>query len=266
MEPVKFTRLAEIKRKAAAMGIKPFTPEEKAEYDRKMYKKSLDESENYKRRVWYEKENLWSGDVPIHFTFDDWEPEKRTNEQLARDLGNRAWTLANKMLKGNIRVIMVGQPGTGKTSLALAMADYLQKQDGRTFIFISTNSLADLFNQSYDGSFEDKAKAKRRLDRLKDKAKTTKLLILDDFGTEAGSINSRNGDTYVKSVRNDIKSWIYNLADARYTADSGSTIITTNYNTGTLGKMYSPKLLSRLVTKNAENALDFSGMEDVRSD
>lgn len=272
MEPIKFANFAEMKRQLAKQGIKPFTPEEKAAYDRKVAQKTIASWQDYQRKMWHKKENLWSGDIPLEFTFKPkdeqaknyWDPTKQKNEQLARDLGNKAYALANKMIDSNFNVLMIGQPGTGKTSLALAIADYLEKHDDRKFIFISTDSLGDLFNETYNGGYEDSANAKRRLNRLVDKAREARLLILDDFGTEAGTGNARNGQTFVRTARNDVQSWIYRLADARYSEHAGSTIVTTNYSTGDLMKMYSRKLISRLITKKPENTMNFKGMEDVR--
>lgn len=43
-----------------------------------------------------------------------------------------------------------------------------------------------------------------------------------------------------------------------------STIVTTNNDRGDLERMYNKKIVSRLITKKAENTVVFDGLDDVR--
>lgn len=239
--------------------IKPFTPEEKKARDERLKKQWLAAARKKELQNWH-KESLWSGDRAIHFTFNDWKPADRKNSKLAAELGNRAYLLANQMQKEGINVFMVGEPGTGKTSLALAMADRAERKFGKKYLFISTMELPHLFNRIYRRDYE----ADERLNRLYKKAKSAPILIIDDFGTETGMRKYDNQDGGYKATRTDLQEWLYRLADARYNVPGKSTIITSNYLPQELLQMYNPKLISRLLPKAKEKNLNFKGLEDMR--
>ncbi len=208
------------------------------------------------------RKSLWTGNQPVKFTFDDWKVDKQADKKQAAEIGNRAWTLA-KMIAGgqSMNVYFSGDPGTGKTSLALAMVDKIRNESGKTALFVSTDALAEL----YDRRFDDKA-TQNRLYELLDlmqgnrqlKIEPVDVLVLDDFGTEGGMRTDTKSQ-----VRVDMQKGLFSVADARF--GKFTTIVTTNNKTSELQEMYNEKLLSRLITRNPEHRLTFNGMVDVRA-
>ncbi|QLI94510.1 ATP-binding protein [Limosilactobacillus mucosae] len=208
------------------------------------------------------RKSLWTGNQPVKFTFDDWKVDKQADKKQAAEIGNRAWTLAKMIANGqNMNVYLAGNPGTGKTSLALAMVDKIRNESGKTALFVSTDALAELYSRRFD----DKT-VQNRLYGLIDlmqgnrqlKIEPVDVLVLDDFGTEGGMRTDTKSQ-----VRVDMQKGLFSVADARF--GKFTTIVTTNNKTSELQEMYNEKLLSRLITRNPEHRLTFNGMVDVRA-
>ncbi|PWT42933.1 DNA replication protein, partial [Limosilactobacillus reuteri] len=88
------------------------------------------------------------------------------------------------MLTDNFNVMLMGKPGTGKTSLALAMLDAVHKKN-KTTMFVSTMAFSLLLKKS----FNDK-NAKFQVEKVSSAMKRADVLLLDDFGTEGGMNSS----------------------------------------------------------------------------
>ena len=247
--------LAAIQREADKGHIHRMIHEEfakrQAAYDRKAQKILWQRQANLWRKY-----SLWSGDKPIRFTFEQWDVNRQRNAQLARDAGNAAYKAAQMIEQDSFNLLFTGDPGTGKTSLALAIAEKIYADKHSAYLFISTVALAGLLTQSYRNDFT----ASEKLRRLTDHASHTPLLILDDFGTEAKA----NSDGSYQSVRNDLQDWLFNIANARY-GQTDSVIITTNHTGAELAEMYDEKIISRLVPKKPSHIINLKGLEDVRA-
>lgn len=214
--------------------------------------------------------SLWSGNQPLAFSFADWQPAKQPDEGLGRKVGNQAFLLAKKMEATPVNVNLFGTRGSGKTSLALAIVDKVAKETGQSWLFVNTTELASLIGQQYEYP-----ELKGKLDRLYKAItgiksgdgswyrKPVDILVLDDFGTEGGQKSDN------LKVRRDMQEWLYRASNARIDIQNnrptGSTIITTNNISSELLAMYDSKLISRIVTKQPENVINFTKLKDVRN-
>lgn len=208
------------------------------------------------KQHWFKYESLYSGNIKLEFTFADWKPELQENTDQAKAIGNRAFKIAKQLSNGaEFNVVLLGTPGVGKTSLALAILDQLSKA-GKTTMFVSTAELLKLINDKY----EDKSLVSK-IAEIKRAMTDADALVLDDFGTEGG-LN-------FKPVHKDMQELMYQVSNARVDFKNnrakGSTIITTNNTKSQLKLMYEPKFIDRVFPDNPDHQLIFSDMKGVRN-
>lgn len=219
------------------------------------------------------KQSLWSGRTPIAFNFSSWDSSKQISKQNAEQLKQKAQQLAQQMLTPDdkpFNVMFEGSPGTGKTSLAIAMIDYVRHHGYRwgyikhpdgaekykryvDVLFLATDEMLELVYHSMDGD----GQARNQLQQVVKFAKAADVLILDDFGTEGGMKGT------IRPVHKTMQELMYDINNARF--GKKYTIITTNNTVEELRAMYNAKLISRLIPTNGEHTLNFNGLTDVRS-
>lgn len=219
------------------------------------------------------KQSLWSGRTPIAFNFSSWDSSKQISKQNAEQLKQKAQQLAQQMLTPDdkpFNVMLEGLPGTGKTSLAIAMIDYIRHHGYRwgyikhpdgaekykryvDVLFLATDEMLELVYHSMDGDTQ----ARNQLQRVVKFAKAADVLVLDDFGTEGGMKGT------IRPVHKTMQELMYDINNARF--GKKYTIVTTNNTVEELRAMYNVKLISRLIPTNAEHTLNFNGLTDVRS-
>lgn len=219
------------------------------------------------------KQSLWSGRTPIAFNFSSWDSSKQISKQNAEQLKQKAQQLAQQMLTPDdkpFNVMFEGSPGTGKTSLAIAMIDYVRHHGYRwgyikhpdgaekykryvDVLFLATDEMLELVYHSMDGD----GQACNQLQQVVKFAKAADVLILDDFGTEGGMKGT------IRPVHKTMQELMYDINNARF--GKKYTIITTNNTVEELRAMYNVKLISRLIPTNADHTLNFNGLTDVRS-
>lgn len=210
--------------------------------------------------LFYLEKSLWPAGIPISFTFGDWKPEKQPNQERAREIGNQAFLIAKEVTeKGAFNATLLGSPGTGKTSLALAMADKLKKDHDWSWMFVSTPELKTLV----EAQFND-YEIKNKIDYTKKAMTEVNVLILDDFGTEGGLVTRIKEPGY-KGAHASLQQLMYVVANSRYNQPEKMTIITTNNTNQELNRIYDPKIVSRLVTQKKVHRITFNDMADVRA-
>lgn len=242
-----------------AKGIDPDKLPTKEELDQLTLEKAERAVQAKHRRHYYHM-SVWSGEVPLRFRFDDWDVTKQRDQSRARELGNRAFKIARELAKQPFNVVLSGERGTGKTSLALAIMAQLMRQ-GQTCMFVSTAELLRLVNDKYEAP-----DVRERLMYITKDMKAVDVLILDDFGTEGGKPNEQG---FYRPVHKDLQTLMYQVANARCDFDTNrvrhTTIITTNNKKFELETMYDSKTIDRLMTKNPAHQLAFDKMEGVRN-
>lgn len=129
-------------------------------------------------------------------------------------------------------LVMSGDPGIGKSHIAVAIANALRKE--HSVMFIKSTSLLDLIKESYNGTHYSE------IDVL-ETCSNVDLLVLDDLGAEY----AKPGDS--ESWASDI---IYKVIDSRL---GKSLIVTTNYNESALEKKYGYNG-KRITSRMSDNA------------
>lgn len=228
-----------------------------ADIDKQAEEKAAADYLALKRKV-YDRDSLWPSNRKATFTFERWLPERQTNVKLATKIKNQATDIFKRLRSDNFNIFILGNAGTGKTAITLALVNALERYSHKTVMFVSTVALREAV--MYE--FSDLG-ARAKLDRIAKSMQEVDVLILDDFGSEVGM--SGNG----KQATERLQQFYMRVADARYEVDENdkrtkSTIVTSNNVRSELEGMYNDKLISRLVTKKTENVLLFAGLEDIR--
>lgn len=213
-----------------------------------------------RQRVYF-KHSLWGGASFGKFTFDDWLPEKQKEVQKAKKIKQQGLAIAKALETKSFNVFFAGGAGTGKTVLSLAIANHLK--GSKTFMFISTPELYRLvvdYNESEDTRLRNKIKRKN----IERAMYECDVLLLDDFGSETGMISG------FKEAANAYQIYLLGMINKRNDSKDNqgdrnkATIVTSNNSFMELQKMFNSKLLDRLITKNPDNSIIFSGLESLR--
>lgn len=178
-------------------------------------------------------------------TFDNFTTENEKEEQVLKLAMNHA---VQYKAGRNGNLVLQGKAGAGKSHLAHAIAEFVNKDDTKKVLFISVLELFNKFN-----SYREFSERQRVVNKYDELLKNVYLLVLDDLGAETG----RN-----KQATDYTERFLSGLLEAR-----NRTIITTNFSGDELKMMYGRRMISRMLkgTGNIENAVcNFDGIRDKR--
>lgn len=206
----------------------------------------------------YRRDCVWGTSGQQKFTFKQWNPNFQDDKQLAYEILKKSSGITKRLATDNFNVLLYGEAGTGKTAMCLAIMDALQNNTDRTVMFISVVDLRELI--MYDFSDNEAAIKIKNIERS---MREVDVLILDDFGSEAGGMKNAG------SASERLQQFWFRVGEARQKRNVDgkkmfSTIVTTNNDREELERMYNKKIVSRLITKKADNVIIFDGLEDLR--
>lgn len=204
------------------------------------------------------KYSLIDEDMAKGFRFSRWKTVNTDGGRVipAIKLLNQAKAVVERINDGEIfNVYMQGRPGTGKTSLALAITNEVAL-NGKTAMVVSTNNLYGMYDERYNDE-RVRGRIRYTIELMQD----VDVLVLDDLGTEAGG--------KLKPVRRDMVADLVQVSKARYNGTTNMpkklTITTTNNTRDELATLYNEKFVSRLLPNLEDYKFDFNELPDKRN-
>lgn len=166
-------------------------------------------------------------------TFKNYHTSPESEEETNKE---RAITAVKQYRSGStFNTLLVGNPGVGKSHLAMSIIRNLNETDGkeRKCLFIDIDEMFSKVRDSFSNR-ESKYTEQYFINLLS----SVDYLVLDDLGAETGSTETD------KTASNFTIRMLKSIADAR---QDKSTIFTTNLGRAALERMYDPKTVSRLL-------------------
>lgn len=181
-------------------------------------------------------------------TFDSFTAEEGSREAVMKKrIGKAAEAFAAKKVAAH-HAVLYGQPGAGKSHLAMALMQKVHETSGQTMAFINISRLFSRLKNSFDDPTEywTKEKALQVMTSVD-------LLCIDDLGTESSM--GRSGQEATKWSQ-DI---IYDVLE-----NQDRIVITTNLSEKELKRVYDAKIFSRIFANSQNTRFDFAGISDKR--
>lgn len=149
-----------------------------------------------------------------------------------------------------ITTLMIGKPGRGKSHLAMAMINKINKESKipQKCLFLDINMLFDRVISSFKNPDEYWAKTKAI-----ETIASADVVVIDDLGTESSMRKQVTESTEFK------QEFLKKIFDCQH-----RLIITTNLSTSELKQVYNPKVVSRLFANSKSHLIDFNGIDDKR--
>ena len=180
-------------------------------------------------------------------TFDSFIAEDGSREAVMKKrVSKAAEAFAAKKVPHN--AVLYGQPGAGKSHLAMALMQEVHRTSGQSMAFINISRLFSRLKNSFDDPTEywTKEKALQIMTSVD-------LLCIDDLGTESSM--GRSGQEATKWAQ-DV---IYDVLE-----NQDRIIITTNLSEQEMKRVYDAKIFSRIFANSQNTRFDFTGISDKR--
>lgn len=160
----------------------------------------------------------------------------------------KARKITKRIVDGEkFKAVFTGNAGSGKTMLSVCTMNYVYEHTNMSCLFISVPKLMQWERDKAGGTDQ------LRAINVEKRIENADLVVWDDLGSEtAMQSNSQEQATeFTQKV-------LFNLADSR---KGKIDIFTTNNTSKELMQIYNPKLISRMMTKNPDNLIQFQGMD-----
>lgn len=182
-------------------------------------------------------------------TFDNY----LTNDDETKRNKEKSLVIAGEYHQGaNYNTIFTGEPGTGKSHLAMSMLKVVNEHSDpyKKCLFVSIDEVMRKIKDSFNNR-DSKYTEQFVVDLLT----SADLLVIDDLGAETGAIFSD------KTATDFTIKILYAIVNGRM---NKPTIFTTNLNSETLAKKYDLKLLSRILRGSTGHQISFKETSDKR--
>lgn len=179
-------------------------------------------------------------------TFDNFAEEGSREAVMKKRVSKAAEAFAAKKVAHH--AVLYGQPGAGKSHLAMALMQKVHETSGQTMAFINISRLFSRIKNSFDDPSEywTKEKAVQIMTSVD-------LLCIDDLGTESSM--GRSGQEATKWAQH----IIYDVLE-----NQDRIIITTNLSEQEMKRVYDAKIFSRIFENSKNTRFDFTGISDKR--